>query len=104
MKVGQEKYFYGFEEIQIAYYFAGEEWKSLIDIYNSMNQIVRKSKILFDEEKPEELDEFSKVSYEQLFNGVIEERLKPSLEALYKKDFSFLDDINVYMEFLYMTV
>lgn len=32
MKVGQEKYFYGFEEIQIAYYFAGEEWKSLIDI------------------------------------------------------------------------
>lgn len=105
MKIGQENSFYEFtictdEEIAIGYHYAPNGCESIMDIYQFINNELRKLSFeKYDDDKKAELLDFAKQFEESQFNCKIEERLKAVLPVLYKKDFSFLDDEAIAMEF-----
>lgn len=107
MKIGQENSFYEFtictdEEIAIGYHYAQNGCESIMDIYQFINNELRKLSFeKYDDDKKAELLDFAKQFEESQFNCKIEERLKAVLPVLYKKDFSFLDDEAIAMEFFH---
>lgn len=106
MNVGQENYFYEFKlctdkEIELAKYFAEKTCDSLMYVYEKMNNALKKTYNLSDSIRKNEIIEFVKQCEEKHFNCVVEDRLKPMLNALYKEDFTFLENESDSMQFFH---
>lgn len=106
MNIGKENYFYEFKlctdkEIELGKHFAENSCDSLMQVYEKINNALKEACKLSDSTRKNEIIEFSKQSEEKHFNCIVEDRLKPMLNSLYKEDFTFLENESNSMQFFH---
>lgn len=104
MKIAQEKLFYQFCESSetdfiIARSMADKYSIELIKVYERINALLRDAKENGDDALHQNMLEFCKDFDEKFYNCPVENKLKLSLEQLYLKDFSFLDNQDTKIQF-----
>ncbi len=106
MNIGQENNFYKFipctdKEIEIGKYFAENGCEKLMLLYQQFNEKLKEAYNYKSCVKRDEIIDFAKQSEESFFNCIVEDRLNPMLDFLYKKDFSFLEEKSNSIQFFH---
>ncbi len=106
MNIAKENYFYEFKlctdkEIEMGRYFAKNSCDSLMHIYEKLNRELKEAYNISNNTTKNEIIEFARQSEEKYFNCMVEDRLNPTLNLLYKEDFSFLENEINSMQFFH---
>lgn len=106
MNIGQENNFYRFtpctdKEIELGFHYAENGCEKLMLLYQQINEKLIEAYNSDSCKKRDEIIDFAKQSEEKHFNCMIEDRLNPLLELLYKEDFSFLENEINSMQFFH---